>query len=69
MLRLSYDDDVEVFVDGKPVYKAPGWTTSYRMVPLDMELMPGDHVLAIHCHQNEGGQYVDAGLVTVRGSR
>lgn len=66
LLRISYDDDIDVYLDGKPIFKAPGWTTGYRNVPLDAALGKGKHVLAIHCHQNEGGQYVDAGLVQVK---
>lgn len=77
-LRVSYDDDVEVFIDGKPVYKASGWTTNYRNIPLKplfaMDREPGsrgwgnsgEHTLAIHCRQNSGGQYVDAGIVRIR---
>lgn len=64
-LRLSYDDDVEVYVDGREVFRAPGWTTSYRVVPIDLDLASGSHVLAIHCHQDRGGQYVDAGIVQI----
>jgi hypothetical protein len=64
-LRLSHDDDVEVFLDGRSIYKAPGWTTSYRNVHLPQALAKGDHVLAIHCHQNQGGQFVDAGLIRI----
>ncbi len=65
-LRLSYDDDVEVRIDDKIVYTAPGWTTSYKLLPLQVGLAKGEHTLSIHCHQNEGGQYVDAGLVVVK---
>jgi hypothetical protein len=65
-LRLSYDDDVEVYLDGKQVYKAPGWTTNYKLVKIPIALTKGEHLLAIHCHQNSGGQYVDAGIVRIK---
>jgi len=67
-LRLSHDDDVEVFLDGKKVYGTLGWTTSYKNIPIGA-IAKGAHVLAIHCHQNQGGQYVDAGLVVLEGEK
>ena len=63
-LRIHHDDDVTVWLDGKQIYKAPGWTTSYRNVPIP-NLSKGRHVLAIQCHQNSGGQYIDAGIVQI----
>lgn len=64
-LRISYDDDVEAYLDGKLVYKAPGWTTSYKFVKIGV-LKAGQHDLRIHVHQNSGGQFVDAGIVRIR---
>ncbi len=66
-LRLHHDDDVEVYLDGKPIYKASGWTSSYRNFPLGA-VGAGVHTLAIHCHQNQGGQYIDAGLAEIKGA-
>jgi putative heme-binding domain-containing protein len=66
-LRLHHDEDVEIFLNGKEVAREPRWTTGYVELPLSAEaasaLRPGRNVLAIHCRQNGGGQYVDAGLI------
>ncbi|QYK52106.1 MAG: hypothetical protein KF824_07525 [Fimbriimonadaceae bacterium] len=64
-LKVSHDDDVEVYLDGKLVFKAGGWTTSYKLVKLG-GIKAGNHQLRIHVHQNQGGQYIDAGLVRVK---
>ena len=68
---LAYhDEDLEVYVNGIPAASEGGFTTSY--VPLDIapparaQLKPGAKViLAVHCHQTEGGQNVDVGLADV----
>lgn len=63
-LKVSHDDDIEVYLDGKLIFKAGGWTTSYKLVKLGA-IKAGNHELRIHVHQNQGGQYIDAGLVRV----
>jgi Glycosyl hydrolases family 2/Glycosyl hydrolases family 2, sugar binding domain/Glycosyl hydrolases family 2, TIM barrel domain len=66
-LRLHHDEDAEVYLNGKKVITVSGYATSYFDAPLSEEaartLRPGQNVLAIHCHQTGGGQYIDAGLV------
>ncbi len=67
VLRVHHDEDAEVFLNGVPTARLPRWTMGYVEVPVSPEaaraLVPGKNVLAIHCHQNGGGQYIDAGLV------
>jgi hypothetical protein len=67
--RIHHDEDVEVYIDGVPASSAEGYTTGYELLPLTpagvATLKPGKHVLAVHCHQTTGGQYIDAGLVEV----
>ncbi|MGE3172239.1 MAG: glycoside hydrolase family 2 protein [Planctomycetota bacterium] len=65
---IHHDEDVEVFVDGRPIAAATGYTTGYGYLPVDGAranelLTPGRHVLAVRCRQTGGGQFVDVGLV------
>jgi hypothetical protein len=68
-LDLHHDDDVEVYLNGVLVYQTRGFTTKYARVPLDetacKALKVGTNVLAIHCRQEMGGQYIDAGVVAL----
>lgn len=68
-LDLHHDDDVEVYLNGVPVFQTKGFKTKYVRLPLDQAacntLKPGTNVLAIHCRQEMGGQYIDAGLVAL----
>lgn len=66
-LDLHHDEDVEVYLNGKLVYSAKGFLTKYQRVALGNEaleaLHTGDNLLAVHCRQTGGGQYIDVGLV------
>ncbi|QDU24312.1 glycoside hydrolase family 2 protein [Urbifossiella limnaea] len=70
MLRLHHDEDAEVFINGVLAARVTGFTTAYVEVPLTAAgraaLRPGRNVIAIHCRQTGGGQYIDAGLVEVK---
>ena len=67
-LDLHHDDDVEVFLNGKRVHQKTGYLTAYKRIVLKPEaLRVGKNVLAIHCRQFAGGQYLDAGLVANAG--
>jgi hypothetical protein len=65
---VDHDEDVEVYVNGVLASSEPSFTSSY--VPLEISpaamqfIKPGATVtLAVHCHQTEGGQNIDVGLV------
>jgi hypothetical protein len=66
---LHHDEGVEVYINGVLALRAGGFVTSYDSVPLSgpgrKALKPGKNLIAMHCHQTTGGQYIDLGLVGV----
>lgn len=66
-LKLNHDDNVEVFLNGKEIYRREGWTNKFVYLPLDKELKSnlrkGQNILAIHVKNTAGGQWLDAGIV------
>jgi len=69
-LWVHHDDDVQVYINGVLAMKGDGWTTTYDAFPLNKNarasLKPGKNLIAIHCRQTGGGQYVDAGFVDIK---
>jgi hypothetical protein len=66
-LRIHHDDEAEVYVNGQRVATQPGHRRAYGLAPLEpgaaKHLHTGENTLAVHCHQNGGGQYIDVGIV------
>jgi len=66
---LHHDEDAEVYINGVVVLKVAGWTASYDVIPLNeagrAAIKPGKNLVAIHCKQSQGGQFIDFGLVRV----
>ncbi|GHC50352.1 glycoside hydrolase family 2 protein [Roseibacillus persicicus] len=65
LLRLFHDEDAEIYLNGILVGKVAGYATGYLDIPLldESALKVGENVLAVHCRQTYGGQYIDVGLV------
>ncbi|HUA66166.1 MAG TPA: DUF4965 domain-containing protein [Alphaproteobacteria bacterium] len=67
---LHHDEDAEVYINGVLALKTSGFICNYDSFPLTAQgkaaLKPGRNVIAVHCHQTVGGQYIDFGLVDVQ---
>ncbi|WP_145246803.1 sugar-binding domain-containing protein [Aeoliella mucimassa] len=67
VLQIYHDDDVKVYFNGVLAIDKSGFESNYASVSVSDEarqaLKPGEkNLVAIHCHQGTGGQYIDFGL-------
>ncbi|MGH7943144.1 MAG: glutaminase domain-containing protein [Limisphaerales bacterium] len=67
---LHHDEGAEVYINGVLALKTSGFICNYDSFPLTAAgkaaLKSGKNVIAVHCHQTVGGQYIDFGLVDVQ---
>lgn len=70
-LNIFYDEAVEVFLNGTLVYSRTGFVTGFKQETMEAlflsALKPGENILAVHCAQTTGGQYIDIGISAVEG--
>jgi hypothetical protein len=66
-LLFHHDEDCEVYINGQLAAKRRRNTTEYVEQPINEDarkaMRKGKNVIAIHCKQTVGGQYIDAGIV------
>ena len=64
---VHHDEDLEVYLNGVVALRVTGYLQAYQLrilaSPASEALRPGRNVMAAHCTQTLGGQYVDVGIV------
>ena len=70
-LVFSHDEDLEIYVNGSLTVEEKGFITGYAQRYLDCGaggiLEPGRNLVAAHCVQRTGGQFVDIAFESYRG--
>ncbi len=66
VFNLYHDDDCEIYINGVLAASIKGFST-YSIVPFNeavkKALIPnGTNIIAVHCHQDTGGQGIDVGI-------
>ena len=68
-LRIRHDEDAQVYINGVKAADLKQYVVAYQVRPLNEKgraaIKPGKAVLAVHCRQTQGGQFIDVGLVDV----
>lgn len=68
-LVLHYDNATTVYLNGAALWSSArgAWNDRYEGYDVTgsflMAVLPGRNVLAVHCHQDEGGQFLDLALL------
>jgi hypothetical protein len=65
--NVYHDEDVEIYINGVLAGSASGYVTSYGLIAMTAAgrtaiLTNAVNLLAVHCHQTTGGQYIDVGI-------
>jgi type 1 glutamine amidotransferase/azurin len=66
VLKIIYDEDYEVYINGVLLKAEKGWTSDYKYFQLDEEagklFTIGKNIIAVHCHNTDGDQHIDLGV-------
>jgi hypothetical protein len=66
-LEIHHDEDAKVYLDGNLIADLEGYSSGYFKISLKgHEIRSGTALLAVHCKQTSGGQFIDCGLVEVK---
>jgi beta-galactosidase/beta-glucuronidase len=66
-LLIHHDEDADVYLNGTQVASLKGYVTNYNVEPLNAKqrstLRVGKNLVAVHCRQTGGGQFIDVHVV------
>lgn len=67
-LYVHHDEGCEIYINGVLAGSFTGYTSTYQLSAVSAAAksalkVNSSNVIAIHCHQTGGGQYIDAGLL------
>ncbi|NNE00776.1 MAG: glycoside hydrolase family 2 [Pirellulaceae bacterium] len=66
-LWMHHDEDAQIYINGELVAETTGYISGYELKPIAVELRgairTGNNVMAVHCHQSTGGQFIDVHFV------
>jgi hypothetical protein len=69
-ITSHHDEDIEVYVNGVLAATATGFNDDFEVLPLTPEgksaIKPGKNVIAVHCRQTGGGQYIDVAISDIQ---
>jgi len=67
-LLMHHDEDTEVYINGVLATSVPAYNAAYEEFEITPEaraaLHQGKNLLAVHCRQTVGGQYIDVGILS-----
>ncbi len=67
LLVIHYDNETTVHINGEQIWNRGRWNDRYDGFDitdkLKSVLKEGENTIAIHCHQDEGGQFIDTAIL------
>lgn len=72
-LAIHFDNATEVYLNGREIWRSErgAWNDEYEGIDVTEAareaLVKGKNVLAVHCHQDTGGQFIDLALLLKSG--